>query len=170
MVHGGKNNLIENNIIVDCPIGIYYTSGGLLPRPEAKFMVGFAMGNRYRHNIFYNIRNQSFHFDVPSKEYEYMERQIAESEYNIFFDTSGRYNIYDEAKRNDGENLVYPLSKWQELGHDNHSMIADPLFVDPTNEDYRLKPESPAFKLGFQPIPVERIGIQADHAKSIEGR
>jgi len=30
--------------------------------------------------------------------------------------------------------------------------------VDAANDDYRLKPESPAFKLGFKPIPVEKIG------------
>ena len=36
--------------------------------------------------------------------------------------------------------------------------MADPLFVDVENGDYRLRPESPAFSLGFQPIPVEKIG------------
>jgi len=37
----------------------------------------------------------------------------------------------------------------------------DPLFVDAAGGDYRLQPESPAFKLGFKPIPVERIGLYA---------
>ena len=32
------------------------------------------------------------------------------------------------------------------------------LFVDPEHEDYRLQPESPAWKLGFERIPVEKIG------------
>jgi len=26
-------------------------------------------------------------------------------------------------------------------------------------DDYRLKPNSPAFELGFKPIPVEKIGL-----------
>ena len=47
---------------------------------------------------------------------------------------------------------------WQDEGWDRNSIIADPLFIDPANDDYRFKPESPAFKLGFKPIPVERIG------------
>jgi len=47
---------------------------------------------------------------------------------------------------------------WQALGVDTHSIIADPLFVNPEKDDYRLRPNSPAFKLGFQPIPVEKIG------------
>ncbi len=49
-------------------------------------------------------------------------------------------------------------SRWQELGFDRDSLVADPLFVDPARDDYRLRPESPAFKLGFKPIPVEQIG------------
>ena len=36
--------------------------------------------------------------------------------------------------------------------------LADPLFVDPANADYRLKPDSPAFQLGFQAIDFDRIG------------
>jgi hypothetical protein len=47
---------------------------------------------------------------------------------------------------------------WQAAGQDPHSVIADPLFVDPTKDDYRLKPESPAWRLGFKRIPVEKIG------------
>ena len=47
---------------------------------------------------------------------------------------------------------------WREMGFDRNSIVADPLFVDPENGDYRLRPNSPAFKLGFKPIPVEKIG------------
>ena len=49
-------------------------------------------------------------------------------------------------------------NKWREMGFDKNSVVADPLFVDPENDDYRLRPDSPAFQLGFKPIPVERIG------------
>ncbi|MBR0191498.1 MAG: right-handed parallel beta-helix repeat-containing protein [Thermoguttaceae bacterium] len=48
---------------------------------------------------------------------------------------------------------------WQDEGADVHSVIADPLFVDPEHENYTLKPDSPALKLGFEPIPFEKIGV-----------
>jgi len=47
---------------------------------------------------------------------------------------------------------------WQAMGFDRHSLVADPRFVDPDRDDYRLQPDSPAFKLGFRSIPVEKIG------------
>jgi hypothetical protein len=48
---------------------------------------------------------------------------------------------------------------WQGLGYDQNSILADPKFVDPENDDYRLQPDSPALKLGFEPIDVGRIGL-----------
>src|SRR5690606_29851376 len=48
-----------------------------------------------------------------------------------------------------------------------HNLIdEDPLFVgNPRSEsataaDFELKPDSPAFDLGFEPIPVDRIGLR----------
>lgn len=55
---------------------------------------------------------------------------------------------------------------WQAAGADRHSMIADPLFIDAAAGDYRLRPESPALRLGFEPIPFEKIGPYADSARA----
>ncbi len=35
----------------------------------------------------------------------------------------------------------------------------DPMFVDAAKGDYRLKPDSPALKLGFKQIPFDKIGL-----------
>ena len=55
---------------------------------------------------------------------------------------------------------------WQSEGMDRNSIVADPLFVDPANDDYRLRPESPAWALGFKPIPVEDIGCYEDELRA----
>ena len=41
---------------------------------------------------------------------------------------------------------------------DEHSVIADPLFVDPAAGNLSLKPDSPALQLGFKPIDISTVG------------
>jgi len=48
--------------------------------------------------------------------------------------------------------------KWEGRGHDQHSQVADPLFVAPRENDFRLQPNSPAFKLGFRQIDLSHVG------------
>ena len=77
-----------------------------------------------------------------------------ESDYNLLFHTNGKDFVIR------GLPGVETFEDWKKLGFDTHSIIADPLFVDPENDDYSLKPESPAFKLGFKPIDVSRVGLR----------
>src|SRR5204862_133129 len=55
------------------------------------------------------------------------------------------------------------LEHEQPLGVEAHSIAADPLFVSWETGDYRLKPESPAFALGFRPINPSEIGLLPGH-------
>jgi parallel beta-helix repeat protein len=50
------------------------------------------------------------------------------------------------------------LDDWRAKGQDKDSLIADPLFMNPDKDDFRLKPGSPAFKLGFKPIDLATVG------------
>lgn len=62
-----------------------------------------------------------------------------------------------------------PLDQWQGRGHDTKSLVADPGFVDAAKDDYRLKPDSPAYRVGFKDINAEiaRIGAyQSDERAS----
>ncbi len=52
------------------------------------------------------------------------------------------------------------LEKWHERGHDRNSIVADPLFVAPLQNDFRLQSNSAAFKLGFKNIDLTHAGVR----------
>ena len=50
------------------------------------------------------------------------------------------------------------FAEWQAVGQDKDSLIADPLFVDPEHGDFRLRPGSPAARIGFEPWDLSAVG------------
>ncbi len=70
------------------------------------------------------------------------------------------FNVYWNAG---GHPIRFPgdltLRDWKEKhGKDRHSVIADPLFVDPQSGDFRLREGSPALALGFEPFDFTKAG------------
>nr|WP_314844673.1 right-handed parallel beta-helix repeat-containing protein [uncultured Microbacterium sp.] len=58
-----------------------------------------------------------------------------------------------------GFEIVDPLDdQWAELGHDRHSLTADPLFVDVEARDLRVRQGSPAESLGIRVPDVRAAG------------
>ncbi|MEW6071783.1 MAG: hypothetical protein AB1726_04185 [Planctomycetota bacterium] len=52
------------------------------------------------------------------------------------------------------------FAAWREQrGHDQESVIADPLFLDPAHDDFRLAAESPALALGFEAWDYLKAGL-----------
>jgi hypothetical protein len=61
------------------------------------------------------------------------------------------------------------FEEWrEERGQDRHSMIVDPLFIDPANDDWRLAPDSPAEAYGFLPLEIDPSGCRPERALEIE--
>ena len=70
-------------------------------------------------------------------------------DYNLYYSTDGKgMQFYGQT-----------FKDWQELGFDKHSKIADPMFVDAEGGNFTLKPGSPAFEVGFQPIDISKVGL-----------
>jgi len=126
-------NSFEHNILIQCDTGGQRAGGG----PEA--------GSRIRRNIFY-------HLDETPRRYVWT-RILAplrpdEIDYNLYWTAS-----------DEGAAAKF-LAGIQKEGWDANSLAAAPLFVDVQALDFTLKPESPAFKLGFRPFEgMETIGL-----------
>jgi hypothetical protein len=55
----------------------------------------------------------------------------------------------------------------KQSGRDQHSLIGDPLFTDPSHGDYSVKAGSPALALGFKNFPMDQFGVQKPSLKAI---
>lgn len=51
------------------------------------------------------------------------------------------------------------FAEWQQTGKDAGSQIADPLFENVAQYDFRLKPASPALQMGFKPFDYTQAGV-----------
>jgi hypothetical protein len=144
MLHNTKDNVIENNIFINgSSTQLYYDS----------------VGNKARDNKF--IRNIVLYSNAGANLIHLGEMKITpemiESDYNIYW-AGPDTNLSAEES----------YLKWKSMGHDKHSIIADPKFMDLKRYDLSLDPESPALKLGFIPIDMKQMGIVSDLAKQQE--
>ena len=145
------NNRFENNIIADviAPRGTYL-----------KIVEGPMTGASNKRNIFYSSLADCTFISEPGagrgRVGEDRRGRVAarmkdiESDHNIY---------YCKAEPRLGEET---LGRLQRGGGDTHSLAVDPLFVDPENGDFRLKPNSPALKLGFVPLDMSKVGLRTD--------
>lgn len=92
----------------------------------------------------------TFYFHPKNKSGTAQVTSTFEADWNLYFNPQLERDKVQFAKED--------FAAWQKRGKDAHSLYADPLFVDVEKFDFRLKPESPAFQLGFRPIDMSTVG------------
>ncbi|MCK5803221.1 MAG: right-handed parallel beta-helix repeat-containing protein [Lentisphaeria bacterium] len=172
-VHGGSDHLIDNNIVVDAKYQLLFSAW----YPPEKFW------KRIREElpVYSKLPAYAKYKGFPNVDIEQTYRMTGISATrNILCYSDPKAFLYTLRKLPldkttiDRNLVVGPdrmtirgfkhagggsnWSAWREAGHDQNSVLDDPAFVDAAADDYRLKPESPAWKLGFERIPIERMG------------
>jgi hypothetical protein len=185
-IHSGRDNVFENNILADGAVGqMWYsswpTSHAMLPELFAKVQnappayrkyaglttirdarADATMSyNKFVHNIVSYGGEGADLLRINVLDYS-----TTQSDYNVIWHFGKPLTISSPIT---GERLFPPSPQadgWRGLGFEQHSVFADPLFADPKRDDFRLSAASPAFQVGFQPIPVDRIGPYASRLRA----
>ena len=144
-LHEGGDNNVTNNILV----------GG----DETKQLLYAGSFDEYGHVIHRNIwwwrskRTAAFASERPSN-----VKYLIESMDDSLYWAGDAVDVYNGSVA-EGNPPLFPLgggglTLWrQATGFDASSVVADPRFVDPDTGNFDLKPDSPAWALGWQKIP-----------------
>ncbi|MEW6358652.1 MAG: right-handed parallel beta-helix repeat-containing protein [Planctomycetota bacterium] len=131
--HYGKENILRNNIFAYC-------REGQIKRSREEEHSSFT----FERNIVYCDNEEMLGGNWGNNNYT--------------MDSNCYWNEAGTAVEFAGEDLA----EWQARGHDKNSIIADPKFVNAKKYDFRLKPDSPAFKLGFKQIDMSKVGLYGE--------
>ena len=175
---GASNIVAKNNLVYRV------SQAGLFVNLAERFDGETPQNNLVTNNIFaYSRRwvlqrggeNQStFTFTHNIVLYDKGPIQAFPGKWSCFGDCPRRflmdYNLYWHAKGDKPEFITtdpdrhqaehYDLGGWKKLGEDVHSIVADPQFVapHPPQDDFTLKPGSPAKDIGFVPFNPKEAG------------
>ena len=145
---GGRDNLIRNNVIVDCPISIHVDN-------RAMNWAGYHVGTTMK-----GLLDKVPYKDAPWRTRYPKLVGIWEDEPAVPKGNVVQHNLMV----NSGPmSLAGEVPKFGTVA-DNLFLKSDPGFVNPAALDFRLKDVAAVQKQlpGFQPIPFEKIGLVVD--------
>ena len=147
-IGGGRDNLVENNIFVDCEPSVHVDARGVgwMHKTIAGLMPERLQAMPFR--------------DSPWKEKYPQLLTLLDDEpglpkYNIV-----RHNISWGGRWLDIQDPAKPLVSFaNNLVDEDPHFAGNPRAANATIEDFQLQSNSPAYEQGFQPIPLEKIGL-----------
>ena len=154
--HYGENNILRNNIFAD----------GLEQQLQLT-RVEDHLSFTFENNIVYWTNN------TPTLAGPWLEnRQLTRS--NCYWNAGGHPVTFAGKSLAEWQHTPVkppaathaPTEKpaWAVSGRELGSRIADPLFVNAAQDDFRLRTNSPALSLGFQPFDYSRAGVYGEAA------
>ena len=133
--HYGRENIVRNNILAN-------SRQHQLQVTRVEPHLSFTFEN----NIVYWTNNSPLLAGRWDK-----IQQISRS--NCYWSAGGKFDFAGKS-----------LGDWQAAGKDTASIIANPRFAAPHKNDFRMRPGSPALKIGFKPFDPSQAGVYGDGA------
>lgn len=172
MDEGSSHLLVENNVVYNTKYSGFniHFSKEVMVRNNIFAMSRLELLQRQRvephqsvffeNNILYWTQGKLLSSDWVEPPYTFYVKAIEPKTRELTATFSIDYNIYFNPNLSK-DKIVFGKDTWEQWnarGKDVHSVYGDPLFIDAANNDFRLKPGSPAFRLGFKQIDMSTVG------------
>jgi len=153
-IGGGRDNRIENNLFVDCRPAVHvdaramgwakYHADGWVQEGHDKGTLSGIAYSKPPYSVRYPVLPGILDDDPWAPKGNVILRNVC---------WGGRWD--------DIEPVARPMLTFQD-----NLLDQDPLFVDAANGNYQLREDSPAYRLGFQRLPIEQMGLYADSRRA----
>jgi parallel beta-helix repeat protein len=140
----GIGNKFFNNVVADNNSIAPFGSQEMAGEPNRDLEI--------ERNVFYNSGDTVYKFIT------WEEDRYKSADHNLIYNENNKYKIA-------GLPGTTNFEGWLEIldgKFDQNSVIANPLFVDPVNKDYRFRYDSPAYDLGIENIDIPGMGLKED--------
>ena len=128
--------------------------------------MGIKLREGFHRNVYNNIIvNGQFNLHCTFEDsYDTIERNIVikGTPYSLAATSESRFAVSEDVIDNNwfydfGMKTNYP-SYWENLGYDENSVNADPMFADPSSNDYTVTNEAVMEMIGFENFPMDQFG------------
>jgi hypothetical protein len=143
---GGRDTAIENNIFVDCKLATYVDARGLSWPLSPDHLDLFTQMKE-------GLDQVPYQGSLWAKRYPKLANILSDDPMAPLGNVIAR-NICIGGRWDNVDSAAKPRVKFQD-----NLLKQDPHFVDAEHGNYQLKDDSPAWKLGFKRIPLEKIGL-----------
>jgi hypothetical protein len=150
-IGGGRDCTIENNIFVDCRPAVCVDARGMgWARAQADQWIREGREEGTLSGLRYNVPPYSTRYprlaDILDDEPHSPKGNVVARNVCV----GGRWDQIEDVARS-------------MIRFEDDLLDQDPHFVDSTRLDFQLRPDSPAYTMGFKRIPIERIGRRKEN-------
>jgi hypothetical protein len=166
---GSTNIRMENNLVYNTKTGGYHQHYGKNNQICNNI---FALNEKYQAQFSKIVDYKSFTLkhniiisDTGFLLHGVWEKVDIEVDSNCYWNMNNKNCVFMESTNNFGDSpqIFLSFNQWQQTsGHDEHSYMQDPGFIDAKHHNFKFRDESVIRKIGFKPFDADQAGVQGD--------
>ena len=150
---GSTGIIMENNLVYNCKNSGFHQHYGeqniLRNNIFANNIKAQLQATRIEDHLSFTFCNNIVYYSTGDLLSSNWDKIQIHSDKNCYWDTRTTNILFGKQS----------FKEWQQSGKDQHSIIDDPKFTDPSDFDFRIKNKAVLRKIGFKPFDYSKAGV-----------